>query len=86
MWGKLAERYKEREWIGGYDILNEPNWNLNGNEIRELYVQITNAIRAHDQNHIIFVEGNWFANDFSGLTPPWDNKWFTVFYIGMIIQ
>ena len=74
LWGKLAERYKEREWIGGYDILNEPNWNLNGNEIRELYVQITNAIRAHDQNHIIFVEGNWFANDFSGLTPPWDNN------------
>ena len=74
LWGKLAERYKNKEWIGGYDILNEPNWNLSGSEIRELYVQITNSIRSHDQNHIIFIEGNWFANDFTGLTPPWDNN------------
>ena len=48
LWGKLAERYKNEEWIGGYDILNEPNWNLNGSEIKNLYVQVTNAIRAHD--------------------------------------
>ena len=74
LWGKLAERYKNEEWIGGYDILNETNWNLSGNEIKELYVQITNAIRVHDQNHILFIEGNWFANDFTGLTPPWDNN------------
>ena len=74
LWGKLAERYKNEEWIGGYDILNEPNWNLSGSEIKNLYVQVTNAIRAHDTNHIIFIEGNWFANDFTGLTPPWDNN------------
>ena len=24
LWGKLVERYKNKEWIGGYDIL-EPN-------------------------------------------------------------
>ena len=46
LWGKLAERYKNEEWIGGYDILNEPNWNLSGSEIKNLYVQVTNAIRA----------------------------------------
>lgn len=74
LWGKLAERYKNKEWIGGYDILNEPNWNLSGSEIKSLYVQVTNAIRSHDTNHIIFIEGNWFANDFTGLTPPWDNN------------
>jgi len=74
LWGKLAERYKNEEWIGGYDILNEPNWNLSGGEIKNLYVQVTNAIRDHDTNHIIFIEGNWFANDFTGLTPPWDNN------------
>ena len=27
-----------------------------------------------DNNHIIFIEGNWFANDFTGLTPPWDDN------------
>lgn len=74
LWGKLAERYKGKEWIGGYDLINEINWQLNGSVIRDLYVKITNAIRAHDSNHILFIEGNWFANDFSGLTPPWDSN------------
>jgi len=23
LWGKLADRYKDKEWIGGYDLLNE---------------------------------------------------------------
>lgn len=74
LWGQLAERYKDEPWIGGYDLINEPNWNLATYELRNLYVQITNAIRAVDTNHIIFIEGNWFANDFTGLTPPWDNN------------
>lgn len=74
LWGKLAERYKDKEWIGGYDLINEINWPIDGSVIRDLYVRITNAIRAHDQNHIIYIEGNWFANDFSGLTPPWDSN------------
>ena len=70
LWGQLAERYKDEPWIGGYDLINEPNWNLATYELRNLYVQITNAIRSVDTNHIIFIEGNWFANDFTGLTPP----------------
>jgi hypothetical protein len=74
LWGKLAERYKDKEWIGGYDLINEINWPLEGSVIRDLYVKITNAIREHDANHIIFIEGNWFANDFTGLTPPWDSN------------
>lgn len=74
LWGKLAERYKDKEWIGGYDLINEINWPIDGSVIRELYVKITNAIREHDPNHIIFIEGNWFANDFTGLTPPWDSN------------
>ena len=35
-------------------------------------MRITDAIRDVDKNHIIFVEGNWYATDFSDLTPPWD--------------
>ena len=74
LWGKLAERYKDKEWIGGYDLINEINWPLEGSVIRDLYVRITTAIREHDVSHIIFIEGNWFANDFTGLTPPWDSN------------
>lgn len=75
LWKKLAERYVDEEWIAGYDLLNEPNWDLPGNVLlRQIYVECTDSIRTVDKNHIIFIEGNWFANDFTGLTPPWDDK------------
>ncbi|MDP6921537.1 MAG: cellulase family glycosylhydrolase, partial [Lutibacter sp.] len=75
LWRKLAERYHDKAWIGGYDLLNETNWNMDNNDLlKSLYLDITTAIRAVDQTHIIFIEGNWFANDFTGLTPPWDSN------------
>ncbi len=75
LWRRLAERYANEPWIGGYDLINETNWNMTGNYLlKALYLEITNAIRDVDINHIIFIEGNWFANDFTGLTPPWDDN------------
>ena len=75
LWQRLAERYADEPWIGGYDLINEVNWNLPGNALlRDLYEEITDSIRTVDNNHIIFIEGNWFANDFTGLTPPWDDN------------
>lgn len=75
LWKKLAQRYSNKQWIGGYDLLNETVWTLPGNYLlRSLYIDITNAIRTVDQNHIIFIEGNNWANDFTGLTPPWDEN------------
>lgn len=85
LWRKLAERYANEEWIGGYDLLNEPNWNFTGSNqngcsentnapLRQLYINITNAIREVDNNHIIFIEGNCWGNNHNGLTPPWDDK------------
>lgn len=75
LWKKLAERYKDETWVAGYDLLNEPNWNLPGNSaLRNLYKEITDSIRTVDPDHIIFIEGNWWANDFTGLTPPWDSE------------
>jgi hypothetical protein len=74
-WSKLAERYKDEEWIGGYDLINETNYPLAGNKaLRELFLDITHAVREADTNHIIFIEGNQFANDYTGLTPPWDDN------------
>ena len=74
-WKKLAERYKNEEWIGGYDLINETNYKLEGNELlKKLFSEITVGIRSIDKNHIIFIEGNQFANDYTGLTPPWDKN------------
>lgn len=73
LWKKLAERYADEPWVAGYDLLNEPNWDLPGNTaLRALYKEITDSIRTVDDRHLLFIEGNWFANDFTGLTPPWD--------------
>lgn len=75
LWKKLAERYKNEEWIGGYDLINETNYKLEGNEsLKKLFLAITQKIREVDNKHIIFIEGNQFANDYTGLTPPWDTN------------
>ncbi len=77
LWKQIATRYSNEPWIGGYDLINETNWTFpegNNTQLRQLLVRITEAIRQVDKNRIIFIEGNNFANDFSGLTPPWDNN------------
>ncbi|MBL6866628.1 MAG: cellulase family glycosylhydrolase, partial [Flavobacteriales bacterium] len=75
LWKRLAEHYSDEDWVAGYDLLNEPNWDLPGNTaMRALYEEVTDSIRTVDPDHIIFIEGNWWANDFTGLTPPWDDN------------
>jgi endoglucanase len=76
LWRKLAERYSDEPWIGGYDLINEPNWSFpNGNTpLWDLQKSITAAIREVDKNHLIIIEGNWFANNYDGLPAIWDNN------------
>ena len=75
LWKKIAQRYKDNQWIGGYDLINETNWDLPGGTLlRQLFEQITAAIREVDKEHIIFIEGNDYANNYTGLTPPWDDN------------
>ena len=77
LWRKIAERYANNPWIAGYDLINETNWTFteaNNAPLRALYGRITKAIREVDKNHMIVIEGNWFANDFTGLTPAWDTN------------
>ena len=75
LWKKLAETYASEPTVAGYDLINEPNWEMSGNApLRDLLREITDSIRSVDTMHILFVEGNWFANDFTGLTPPWDTN------------
>ena len=75
LWMKLAEKYANEPTVAGYDLINETNWNMTGNTpLRDLYYEITDSIRKIDTKHILFIEGNWFANDFTGLTPTWDTN------------
>ena len=86
LWRKLAERYKNEKWIGGYDLINETNWNFTAGAhqngcgettnapLKKLFTDITAAIREVDPNHLIFIEGNCWANNHNGLFPAWDNN------------
>lgn len=79
LWQKLAERYKNEVWVGGFDLINETNWyeddmGPNNFLLRQLMGEITDSIRAVGSNHIVFIEGNSWANDFNGMTPPWDDN------------
>ncbi len=81
LWDRLSERYKNEAWVAGYDLINEPNWNLPGGTLlRELYEDLTRVIRANGDNHILFIEGNSYSNDYTGLTPPWDPQMVYVFH------
>lgn len=84
-WKKLAERYKDSPWIGGYDLINEPNINFTGKNpngtdemsnapLWKLQKDITTAIREVDKKHIIFIEGNGWGNNYNGLPAIWDNN------------
>ena len=75
LWKKIAERYKDNKWIGGYDLINETNWDLPGGvALRDIYERITTEIRGVGDNHILFIEGNDYGNNHAGLTPPWDDN------------
>jgi hypothetical protein len=84
LWTKLAARYRDEPWIGGYDLINEPNWSFatpgkgNGCDeteskaVWDLQQRITVSIRGVDAKHMIIVEGNCWGNNYKGLPPAWD--------------
>ncbi len=68
LWGELAVRWKDREYLLGYDLLNEP-WLIDAPEelLLEFFENATAAIRKTDKNHIIFLEGDHFAMNFDAI-------------------
>lgn len=67
LWKAIADRYKDRGIIAGYDLLNEPNL-ANDTQMVELYNDIIDSVRLVDNNHMIFLEGNNYAADFDMFT------------------
>jgi hypothetical protein len=84
LWREIARRYATNEWIGGYDLINEPNWTFENNSdihggsdqtnapLRQLMIDVTSAIRQVDTNHLLVIEGNGWGNNYNGILPPWD--------------
>lgn len=82
VWTEIARRYADETLIIGYDLINEPvlPLGISSAVLRAFYVRLTQAIRAIDPNHILFIEGNWFATNFTSLTPPFDNNMVYAFH------
>jgi hypothetical protein len=87
LWQKIATRYAAEPTVGGYDILNEPNWGFEDTlndrnglkeekniQLKQLLMDITHAIREVDKNHMIIIEGNGWGNNYKGMLGPWDNN------------
>lgn len=69
LWKAIADRYKDRQIIAGYDLLNEPA-PPDANDLITLYKRIITAIRSVDQHHMVIIEGVDYAKDFSLFTEP----------------
>lgn len=85
LWEELAHRYKGRSVIAGYELMNEPcsntpngdhafdffeNYRSDWNTINGIYRRLVDAIRAIDNDHIIFIEGDRYGRLFKGLDAP----------------
>jgi len=76
LWEVIAERYKDQPWIAGYDLINEPA-DPTGKKVFPYYRRLRDAIRKVDPDHILFIEGDRYAKDFSSFTEVWDNVVYT---------
>lgn len=76
LWEAIARRYKNNAWVAGYDLINEPA-EPTGEKLFPYYKRLRDAIRKIDAEHILFLEGDKYAVDFSKFTEIWDNVVYT---------
>jgi len=89
IWAEIAGRYANEPLIIGYDLINEPvlpaqkpdGTPIPTSDLRDLYVEITEAIREVDTNHMVFIEGNYYATTFDEyLQVPFDDNMVYAFH------
>ena len=78
IWTEIARRYKDETIIIGYDLLNEPVTpdGYGAEDVLKFHADLIPEIRAIDQNHILFINGNYFSTTFDLLDriPPQDDN------------
>lgn len=83
LWKAIAERYKDEPTVAGYDLLNEPAETTGSGTLTTsdrhflVFDKIYDAIRSTGDNHIIFFESCWGAND---LPTPQEYGWTNCVY------
>ncbi|MDT0300899.1 glycoside hydrolase family 5 protein [Streptomonospora wellingtoniae] len=76
LWEAIARRYRGNPWVAGYNPINEPA-DPSEEMIMPFYARLYEAIRAHDPDHVIFLEGNRYSQDFHIFGEPWENVVYT---------
>ena len=83
LWERIAEHYYGNETVAMYDLLNEPiippdagngNYDYMIPELMAFYRDVTEAIRRRDPEHIISVEGYYWATKFDAFEEKWDDN------------
>ncbi len=74
LWEKIADRYKDETIIAGYDLLNESVLD-NVALLNEFYCEAIKAIRRSDKNHMLFIEGDFWAQKIDVLDDFQDDNW-----------
>jgi aryl-phospho-beta-D-glucosidase BglC (GH1 family) len=71
LWSELARRYRDEPTVAGYNVMNEPDAD-DVHLLNAYYRRATDAIRAIDTRHILFLEGNRYSKQFDVLDAPFD--------------
>jgi hypothetical protein len=75
LWEALADRYRDRPEVAAYNPLNEPA-DESGEVLPRFYRRLVDAVRAVDARHMLFLDGNRYATDFSCFDEGYDNTVF----------
>lgn len=81
LWTEIAKRYANNPWIAGYNLLNEPA-DPEHSGLVAIYDRLIHSIHEVDPKHVIFLDGNTFATDFSqfpdNVATRWENCAFAI--------
>jgi len=77
IWSRIASHYATNQWIGGYDLLNEPVNTAAGDRqvgspyLSNTYSNLIHAIRLVDANHMLLCEGDVYASTLYDVNQGW---------------
>lgn len=63
LWVRIAQRYRDRPEVAGYDLLNEPMGALNSSTLYLVQDRLYREIRKVDARHIVLVEDGYKGLD-----------------------
>lgn len=75
LWGKLAQRYRDRSAVVAYDLFNEPYGMPKPTQV-SVFKQVYAETRKYDAEKLIFAHGNY--DDFDHYGDPKANGWHNV--------